>query len=209
MVSVRRRPGVILLAIATMTFSLVLLSATSSGAQTEAEDQGKSAKAAVGDEECVEFGNEDSDLATDEVTGTDTSGLDEGNSLDATSDDATDPDASDNTADSAASDSENENATDENTDTGGDAETNTGTDTTNQDTGTGNQDAGTGTNGEDFTTAQDEEIGSEDDTTSQDDGAGSDGTTSSQDEEAGNEECVVADTVPDEDLLPTGAPVKS
>ena len=58
MVLRRGRSGGFLLAIATMMFSLVLLSATSSGAQTESEDQGNSAKAAVGDDECVEFENE-------------------------------------------------------------------------------------------------------------------------------------------------------
>ena len=46
MVSSRRRPGVFLLAIATMMFSLVLLSATSSRAQTESQDQNNSANAA-------------------------------------------------------------------------------------------------------------------------------------------------------------------
>ena len=64
MVSSRRRPGVFLLAIATMMFSLVLLSATSSGAQTEAEDRNNSAKAAAGKDECVEFENEDSNTGT-------------------------------------------------------------------------------------------------------------------------------------------------
>jgi LPXTG-site transpeptidase (sortase) family protein len=72
--------------------------------------------------------------------------------------------------------------------------------------GSGNQDTGTGTNGEDFTTSQDEGTGSENGTSSQDDGIRSDGTILSQDEEAGNEECIVADTVPNESLLPTGAP---
>jgi hypothetical protein len=73
MVSSRRRPGVFLLAIATMMFSLVLLSATSSGAQTESEDQGNSANAAVGDEECVEFEDEDGDTSQqDDNEGSDT-----------------------------------------------------------------------------------------------------------------------------------------
>ncbi len=191
MVSSRRRPGVFLLAIATMTFSLVLLSATSSGAQTGAEDQNKSATAAAGKDECVEFGNEGSNTGTtNQDTGTNTSedtptGANENN---ATGDNA----SGDNTA-SGNSTGDSANATDGNTDTGGDTGTDTGTDTTNQDAGTGNQDTGTGTNGEGLTT-------------SQDDGTGSDGTTSSQDGGTGNEECVVADTVPDESLLPTGAP---
>ena len=209
MVSVRRRPGVFLLAIATMMFSLVLLSATSSGAQTESEDQGNSAKAAVGDEECVEFEDEDSNTGTtNEDTGTNTSednptGTNEDN---ATGDSATDDNASD---DNIASDNSTDdaNATDENNDTGGDTGTDTGT--TNQDAGTGNQNTGTGTNGEDFTTSQDEGTDSEDGTTLQDEATGSDGTTSLQDGEAGDEECVVADTVPDESLLPTGAPASS
>ena len=83
MVSSRRRPGVFLLAIATMMFSLVLLSATSSGAQTESEDQGNSAKAAGGDEECVEFedGNGDAGATSQD---TDTSKPNESNSSDVT-----------------------------------------------------------------------------------------------------------------------------
>jgi sortase A len=208
MVSVRRRPGVFLLAIATMTFSLVLLSATLSGAQTESEDQGNSAKAAVDDEECVEF--EDEGSTTDTMngnTGTNTSETSEDTPTGTNEDSATDDNANgDNTArDDSTGD--NADATDQNTDTGGDAGTDTGT--TNQDGQTGNQDTGTSTNGEEFTTSQDEGPGSDDGTTSQDDGTGSDGTTSSQDGEAGSEECVVADTVPDESLLPTGAPASS
>ena len=201
MIAARRRPGLFLLAIATMMFSLVLLSATSSGAQTESEDQNNSAKAAVGDDECVEFEGESSD--TDTTNGdTNTS---EDTSLSANQDNATSGDITGDNAsgDNIASDNstdDNANATNENPDTGGD----TGTDT-----GTTNQDAGTGTNGEDFTTSQDERTGSEDGTTLQDDATGSDGTTSSQDGEVGNEECVVADTVPDESLLPTGAPASS
>ena len=207
MVSSRRRPGVFLLAIATMTFSLVLLSATSSGAQTGTEDQNKSATAAAGKDECVEFGNKGSNTGTtNQDTGTNTSedtptGTNENN---ATGDNA----SGDNTA-SGNSTGDSANATDGNTDTGGDTGTDTGTGTTNQDAGTGNQDTGTGTNGEDLTTSQDEGTGSGNGTTSQDDGTGSDGTTSSQDGGTGNEECVVADTVPDESLLPTGAPASS
>jgi sortase A len=206
MVSSRRRPGVFLLAIATMMFSLVLLSATSSGAQTEPEDQNNSAKAAVGDEECVEFENEGSNTGTTNGdTGTNTSedtptGANEDNGTgDSTTVDNASGDniAGDNSTDDA-------NATDENTDTGGDTGTDTGT--TNGDADIGNQDTGTGTNGEDFTTSQDEGTDSEDGTTLQDDANGSDGTTSSQDGGTGSEECVVADTVPDESLLPTGAP---
>jgi LPXTG-site transpeptidase (sortase) family protein len=209
MVSSSSRPGVFLLAIATMMFSLVLLSATSSRAQTEPEDQNNSAKAAVGDEECVEFENEGSNTGTTNGdTGTNTSedtsfGVNQDN---ATGDSATDDNAS---GDNIASDNSTDdpNATYQNTDTDGDTGTDTGT--MNQDAETANQDAGTGTNGEDFTTSQDEGTGSEDGTTLQDDATGSDGTTSSQDGETGNEECVVADTVPDESLLPTGAPASS
>ncbi len=200
MVSSRRRPGVLLLAIATMMFSLVLLSATSSGAQTESKDQNNSAKAAVGDEECVEFEDEGSNTdTTNGDTGTNTS---EGTPIGTSEDNATGDNASDDNAASNNSMGDNANATDENADAGRDTGTDTGT-------GTTNQDAGTGTNGEDFTTSQDEETGSEDGTTLQDDGTGSDGTISSQDEGAEDEECVVADTVPDESLLPTGAPASS
>ncbi|MCA1718602.1 MAG: sortase [Actinobacteria bacterium] len=182
-----------LLAIATMMFSLVLLSATSSGAQTGSEDQHNSAKAAVGGDECVEFGNESSNTGT--TNGDTNTNTSEDTSLSANQDNATgDNIASDNST------NDNANATDANPDTGGD----TGTDT-----GATNQDAGTGTNGEDFTTSQDQGTGSEDGTTLQDDATGGDGTTSSQDGKVGNEECVVADTVPDESLLPTGAPASS
>ena len=209
MVSGRRRPGVFLLAIATMMFSLVLLSATSSGAQTEAENQNKSATAAVSDEECIEFEDENGELG-DENDDTLQSQQDDNegsedtpNGTNEDEDNATD----DNTA-SGNSTGDNVNATDENTDTARDMETDSGT--TNQDTATDNEDTGTGTNGEDFTTSQDEGNGSEEDTaSSQDDGTGSDGTASSQDGEGGDEECVVADTVPNEDLLPTGAPASS
>lgn len=204
MVSSRRRPGVFLLAIATMMFSLVLLSATSSGAQTESEDQGNSAKAAVGDEECVEFedGNGGAGATSQD---TNTSEPNESNSSDVTggdvaSSDSNDPPASDNSTDGA-------NTTDDNNDTGG----GTGTDdvTTNQDVGTSDDEMGTGPNREDFTAPQDEGDWTGDDTNSQGDDTESDGTTSSQDKGAGNEECVVADTVPDESLLPTGAPASS
>jgi len=181
MVSIRRSPGVFLLAIATMMFSLVLLSATTSGAQTGAKNQDKSATAAAGKDDCVEFGNESSNTGTtNQDTGTNTSET-TGDTPTGTNDNT----ASDNTASDNAT-SDNANATDENTDTGG------GTDT-----GTTNQDTGTGTNGEDFTTSQDGGTGNED------------GTTSLQDGGGGNEECVVADTVPDESLLPTGAPASS
>jgi sortase A len=191
MVSSRRRPGVFLLAIAMMMFSLVLLSATSSGAQTESKDQNNSAKAAVDDEECVEFENEGSNTGTtNQDTGTNTSE----DTPTGTNDDATNDNASSNNTANDNSTGDNTNAADENSDTGGDTGTDTGT--TNEDAGIDNQDTGTGTNGEDFTTSQDEGIGSEDGTTSQDDGTGS-------------EECVVADTVPDESLLPTGAPANS
>jgi sortase A len=208
MVSSRRRPDVFLLAIATMMFSLVLLSATSSGAQTEAEDQGNSAKAAVGDEECVEFGNEGSNTgATNEDTDTNTSETSEDTPTGTNEDNARGDDATDDNAASDNSTGDNVNATGENIDTGVDTETDIGT--TDQDAGLGNQDTETGTSGEDFTTSQDEGTGSEDGTNSQDEGIGSDGTISSQDDEAGNEECVLADTVPDESLLPTGTPASS
>ncbi len=204
MFSSRERPGVFLIAIATMMFSLVLLSATSSGAQTETEHQNNSAKAAVGDDECVEFENENT--ATDTTNQDTNNGETNGDISTATNEDnATDG----NTSGENPTDG-NANAAGENADPDGDTETDTGT--TNQDTGADNEDAetgtgGEGTNGEDLTPSQDEGGGTGDETNSQDDGNGSDATTSSQDEGAEDQECVVADTVPDESLLPTGATV--
>jgi LPXTG-site transpeptidase (sortase) family protein len=203
MVSSRKRPGVFLLAIATMMFSLVLLSATSSGAQTETENQNNNAKVAVGDDECVEFENENTATdATNQDTATNNSETSGDISTVANEDNATDG----NTPGENSTDG-NANAADANADPDRDTEPDTATGTTNQDVGADNEDAETSTNGEDLTPSQDEGDGTEDDTNSQDDGNGSDPTTSSQDEGAEDQECVVADTVPDKSLLPTGATV--
>jgi sortase A len=199
---------VFLLAIATMMFSLVLLSATSSGAQTETENQNNSAKATVGDDECVEFENEN--------TATDTTNQDTATNNGETNGDISTATNEDNATDGNTSGENlpdgNANVADENANPNGDTETDTGT--TNQDAGADNEDAETGTggestNGEDLTPSQDEGDGTGDDTNSQDDGNGSDATPSSQDEGAEDQECIVADTVPDESLLPTGAPAGS
>jgi hypothetical protein len=105
MVSSSRRSGVFLLATATMMFSLVFLSATSSTAQTKSEDQGNNAKAAVGGDECVEFENGNGAAGTTSQD-TDTSEPSESNSSDVTGGDAAngdsaDPAASDNSTDGA------------------------------------------------------------------------------------------------------------
>jgi sortase A len=186
MVSSRRRPGVFLLAIATMMFSLVLLPATSSGAQTESEDQGNSANAAVGDEECVEFEDEDGDTSQqDDNEGSDTLQSPQ---------DAVDGEADQETqGDDQGMQDQNEN---------------------------GDLQAQDGDEGDNILESQQDDVEDEgdqqasQDVNEEDNGLqdlqdGGDGTTSSQAEGAEDEECVVADTVPDESLLPTGAPASS
>ncbi len=188
MISVRRRPGVFLLAIATMTFSLVLLSATSSGAQTDTKDQGNSAKAAVGDEECVEFEDENGDTLQSQQDGN------EGSDTLQSQQDAV------------------EGETDQETQ-GGDPGVQDQSENSNLQAQDGNEGDNVLQSQQDGVEDQGEQQASQDaneeDNGLQDLQDGGDDTTPSQDEGAENEECVVADTVPDESLLPTGAPVKS
>ena len=170
-----------LLAIATMMFSLVLLSATSSGAQTEPEDQNNSAKAAVGDEECVEF--ED---------GNGGSGDDNGGTLQSQQDAVEDEVDQDTQGGDQGVQNQSENGDQAQNGDEGD------------DTLQAQQDGL-----EDEADQQGSQDVNEEDNGLQDLQDGGDGTTPSQAEGAEDEECVVADTVPDEFLLPTGAPASS
>ena len=189
MVSSSSRPGVFLLAIATMMFSLVLLSASSSGAQTESEDQGNSARAAVGDDECVEFEDENNDTLQSQQDDDEGSGNSQSQQ-----------DALDNEADEESRDGDPDvQDQSENGDLQGQDE---------------DEDDDVLRSEQDGEEDEGEQQASQQDVNEEDDGLqdlqdGEDDTTSSQAEEAEDEECVVADTVPDESLLPTGAPASS
>jgi LPXTG-site transpeptidase (sortase) family protein len=172
-----------------MMFSLVLLSATSSKAQTESEDQGNSARAAVGDEECVEFEDENNDTLQSQQDD------DEGSGNSQSQQDALDNEADEESRDGdpdVQDQSEN-----------GDLQ---GQDEDEDDDALPSEQDGEEDEGEQQASQQD--VNEEDDGL-QDLQDGEDDTTSSQAEEAEDEECVVADTVPDESLLPTGAPASS
>jgi LPXTG-site transpeptidase (sortase) family protein len=203
MVSSSSRPGVFLLAIATMLFSLVLLSATSSGAQTEPKVQGKSAKAAAGDEECVQF--EDQNGAT---------GSDDG--------DTPQPqqDINDNNTLQLQQDGNQDNNTLQPQQDAVENEANQQTQGVQDQSENGALEAQNVDEGN--SARQSQQDGSEDegdqqssqDVNAQDDGSqdlldGGDNTTSSQTGGTQDGECVVADTVPNESLLPTGAPASS
>ena len=192
MVSVRRRPGVFLLAIATMMSSLVLLSATSSGAQTGAEDQGKSATAAAGKDECVEFEDENGEIGDENGdTLQSQQGDNEGSSTLQPQQDAVEDE--------------------------GDQEMQGGDQGVQDQSENGDLQAQDGDEGDNVLQSQQDGVedegdrqasqdGNEEDNGLQDLQDGGDDTTPSQAEGAEDEECVVADTVPDESLLPTGAP---
>ena len=192
MVLRRGRSGGFLLAIATMMFSLVLLSATSSGAQTESEDQGNSAKAAVGDDECVEFENENGE-----------SGDENGDTL---------PSQQDDNEGSDTLQSQQDTVEDE-----ADQETQGGDQGAQDQSVNGNLQA---QDGDDvLQSPQDGVEDGDNQQTLQDVNEENDGSQALQDEEvnttpsqaegAEDDECVVANTVPDKPLLPTGAPASS
>jgi sortase A len=202
MIQSRRRSGVILLAIAAIITCLVLLSTTSSGAQARAEARAGGAVAVAGGNDCVKLNDNTSPDNT---------------SPDNTSPENTSPDntSPENTTNTTSSPNTSQDMGVTGTDTGNETSPDTVTGTgniTNQDPGTDtgdvtSQDTGTDT-GEDNAISPDaqDNVG---DTTSPDaqDNAGD--TTSPDTQDNGNNECVIADTVPDESLPPTGAPVKS
>ena len=203
MVLGRGRFSVLLLAIAAIMFCLALVLTPSSKAQ----NQDNSAVAvAGGDEDCVDFEDEDNGTDTGKDTGTDSS---EDTATGTSEDTATG--ASDGTTEQSQ-----QNGNQEDISAGQQAQDGNqdGQQTQNQD---GNQDSKTGDIQQSLQTGNDgdqqsqNQNGNQEDTSA--DQQAQDGNQDSQqtqdDGEDGDNECVIAKTVPDEPLLPTGAPTKS
>jgi sortase A len=209
MVSGRGRFSVLFLAIAALMFCLALVLTPSSRAQNQ---DNSTTAVAGGGEDCVDFEGQDNGTGTGQDTGTDDNEDTNGTSEDTTTD------ASDGTEQSQQNGNQ-DTSSDQQTQQDGnqdgrqtlqmqqdgnqDSQRTQGQDG-NQDSEPGDlqQSLETGNNGD----QQSQQDGEEGDQQTQQDGNQDGQQTQGQD---GNNECVIASTVPDQSLLPTGAPAKS